>query len=222
MSSGLVLYRCTAHQGSQLWSRLPSGEICVHGSPDQCLHYDPTALGVNVAEPAANRSQYWSTIESGQLQLTGTNICLGLVGKSNSRFLVAGLACSDMTTLTIAFGHASAAKLFRPLGFQRLHAITSMRHRAAPPAGGSKYELNDHLSRSSEFGTHVVLKVESSSSDSPGCVDRVSSNDLWTCMHFAVECLFLSLQCISLDRWHIAYDTPYSLSIFLIDSISCH
>jgi hypothetical protein len=50
--------------------------------------------------------------------------------------------------LAIAFGHSSAAVLFRPLEFQSVHAIISMRQRAAaPPLGGSKYELNDHLSR---------------------------------------------------------------------------
>jgi hypothetical protein len=144
---------------------MPSGEICAHGYRDQCLHYDPTAVGVNVGEAVGTRSQHWSTLECAQLQLQGTNICLGLMAKPSARFLVVGSACSNATTtLIIAFGHSSAAKLFRPLGFQRLHAITSMRQRAAIPLlGGSKYELNDLLSRLSDLGTHVVLRANTAS-----------------------------------------------------------
>jgi hypothetical protein len=96
--------------------------------------------------------------------------------------------------LAIALGHSSAAKLFRPLGFQRLHAITSMRQRAAvPPLGGSKYELNDHLSRLSDLGTHVVLRANTASQDSLRCIDRVSTNDLWACMLVVRSSLFLTV-----------------------------
>ncbi len=176
IGSGLVLLRCTAQPGNQLWTRMPSGEVCVPGYRHQCLHYDATAVGVNVGEAVRTRSQHWSTIESAQLQLQGANICLGLISKPNALVLVVGSACSNTaTTLTIAFGHSSAAKLFRPLGLQRLHAITSMRQRAfTPPLGGSKYELNDHLSRLSDLGTHVVVRANTASKDSLQCLDRVS------------------------------------------------
>jgi hypothetical protein len=181
---GLVLLRCTVQPGNQLWTRMPSGEICVPEYRDQCLHYDPTAVGVNVGEAVRTRSQHWSTLESAQLQLQGANICLGLIAKPNARFLVVGSACSNTTTtLTIAFGHSSAAKLFRPLELQRLHTITSMRQRAAaPPLGGSKDELNDHLSRLSDLGIHVVLRAKTASQDSLRFIDRVSTNDFWACM----------------------------------------
>jgi hypothetical protein len=92
--------------------------------------------------------------------------------------------------LAIAFGHSSAAKLFRPLGFQRLHAITSMCQRAAAlPLGGSKHELNDHLLRLSDLGTHIVLRANTASQDSLRCIDRVSTNDLWACMFVVWSCL---------------------------------
>ncbi len=93
--------------------------------------------------------------------------------------------------LAIAFGDSSAAVVFRPLGFHRLHAITSMHQRAAaPPLGGSKYELNDHLSRLSDLGTHVVLRANTASKDSLRCIDRVSTNDLWACMSVVRSCHF--------------------------------
>ncbi len=145
-----------------------------------------------MGEAVGTRSQHWSTIESGKLQLRGANICLGLIAKPNVRFLVVGSACSNTTTtLTIAFGHSSAAKLFRPLGLQRLHAITSMRQRAAaPPLGGSKYELNDHLARLSDLGTHVVLRANTASQDSLRCIGLVSTNDLLACMFVVRSCHF--------------------------------
>ncbi len=111
-------------------------------------------------------------------------------------FLVVGSACSNTTTtLTIAFGHSSAAVLFRPLGLQRLHAITSMRQRAAIPLlGGSKDELNDHFSRLSDLGTHVVLRANTASKDSLRCIDRGSTNDLWACMFVVRSCYFHSVK----------------------------
>ncbi len=58
-----------------------------------------------------------------------------------------------------------------------------MRQRAAaPPLGGSKFELSDHLSRLSDLGTHVVLRANIASQDSLRCIDRVSTNDLWARM----------------------------------------
>ncbi len=63
-----------------------------------------------------------------------------------------------------------------------------MRQRAAaPPLGGSKYELNDQLSRLSDLGTHVVLRANTASQD---CIDRVSTNDLWAGMYVVRSCLF--------------------------------
>jgi hypothetical protein len=97
--------------------------------------------------------------------------------------------------LVIALGHSSAAVVFRPLGFQCIHGITSMRQRAAaPPLGGSKYELNDHLSRLSDLGTHVVLRANTASKDSLRCLDRVSTNDLWACMFVVRSCYLHSVK----------------------------
>jgi hypothetical protein len=59
---------------------------------------------------------------------------------------------------------------------------------AAPPLGGSKYELNDRLSRLSDLGTHVVLRANTASLDSLRCIDRVSTNDLWACMFVVRSC----------------------------------
>jgi hypothetical protein len=99
--------------------------------------------------------------------------------------------------LTIVFGHSSAAVLLRPLGFQRLHAITSMRQRAAVlPLGGSKYKLYDHLSHLSDLGTHVVLRANTASQDSLRCIDRVSTNDLWACMFVVRSCHFHTVKFI--------------------------
>ena len=86
----LVLLRCTAQPGTQLWTGMPSGEICVLGYRHQCLHYDATAVGVNVGEAVGTRSQHWSTIECAQLQLQGASICLGLIAKTNALVLVVG------------------------------------------------------------------------------------------------------------------------------------
>jgi hypothetical protein len=148
--------------------------------------------GWSVGEVVGTRWRHWSTLEYGQMQLRATNISLGLMSRPNTRFLVVGSACSNTTTtLTIAFGHSSAARLLQPLGFQRLHAIASMRQRAAvPPLGGSKYELNDHLSRLSDLGTHVVLRANTASKDSLRCIDRVSTIDLWACMFVVRSCRF--------------------------------
>ncbi len=55
---GPVLLRCTAQPGNQPWTRMPSGEICVPGYRHQCLHCDPTAVGVNVGEAVGTRSQH--------------------------------------------------------------------------------------------------------------------------------------------------------------------
>ncbi len=73
-----------------------------------------------------------------------------------------------------------------------IHTITSFRQpAAAPPLGRSKYELNDHLSRLSDLGTHVVLRANTASQDLR-CIDRVSTNDLWACMFVVRSCHFHS------------------------------
>ncbi len=91
----------------------------------------------------------------------------------------------------------------------RLHVITSMRQRAfTPPLGRSKYELNDHLSRLSDLGTHVVLKANTASQDSLRCMDRVSTNDLWACMFVVRSCHFHTV---------VLNDCMFCLAVLVLD-----
>jgi hypothetical protein len=156
---GLYLRQCTPEPVNQLWVRKPSGEICVPGNPDQCLHYDSTISdgGLGVFVHSASQRQQWVTHSSGQLQEQGTDICLGVLPASN--FRVIAVSCSNTPLTTIAFAHPFASKLFRPLGLQRRHQGSSRHRFSSSTYGSSKYEQNDHISRLDAHGAQVVIRV---------------------------------------------------------------
>jgi hypothetical protein len=180
----LLFLPCTPAPVNQLWVRLPSEEICVPGSPHRCLHYDSTISNraLIVKMHADTPPQQWRTVGSGQLQLLGADVCVGFVRPPSSYQIAAGVSCSSSPFVTIAFGHASGAKLFRPLGFQRLRAITS-HHRGVARAGasGNKYEQNDQFSRLNTQGARVIVRIDSESEDTRRCLDRVSAYALMIC-----------------------------------------
>jgi hypothetical protein len=67
--------------------------------------------------------QRWDTLRTGQLQLSGTNLCLGLLDSQSSQSDTTAVPCSTTPFVTIAFGQPSLELNFRPLGFDSMTAV---------------------------------------------------------------------------------------------------
>ncbi len=67
--------------------------------------------------------QRWGTLTTGQLQLRGTDLCLGLLDPQSTQSDTAAVPCSTTPFLTIAFGQPSLESNFWPLGFDSTTAV---------------------------------------------------------------------------------------------------
>jgi hypothetical protein len=114
-SFNLSVRPCSAESTSQPWDRTPAGEICVHDSPARCLHYDSTTSkeGLSVMSKVQSQHQRWDTLRSGQLQLSGIDVCLGLLDPQSTQSDTAAVPFSITPFLTIVFGHPSLELNFR-------------------------------------------------------------------------------------------------------------
>jgi hypothetical protein len=106
-SFSLLVRPCPAVSTSQLWVRTPAGDICVHNSPARCLYDDSTISekGLWMTSQVQSKHQRWYTLRTGQLQLSGIDLCPVLLDLQATQSDTIAVPCSTTPILSIAFGH---------------------------------------------------------------------------------------------------------------------